>query len=94
MCELAKTRALLTLLTASTHAAGEEILELLLAAKNVNVNAADDDGATPLHYACLKSNYKAVRKLLIAQKINLEVFLEPSYFFGAWFFKIFLFFFF
>ena len=55
------------------HLLGEEILELLLAAKNVDVNTADHDEATPLHYACLKNNYKAVRKLIIAKNINLEV---------------------
>ncbi|XP_065057285.1 transient receptor potential cation channel subfamily A member 1 homolog isoform X1 [Rhopilema esculentum] len=52
--------------------AGEEILDLLLAAKGVNVNAADNDMATPLHYACLKNNYKAVRKFLNAKNIYLE----------------------
>ena len=55
---------------------GEEILDLLLAAKNVNVNAPDDDKATPLHYACLKNNYKAVRKLINTKDIALEVIMD------------------
>ena len=55
---------------------GDEILDLLLAAKNVNVNAPDDDRATPLHYACLKNNYKAVRKLINTKDIILEVIID------------------
>ena len=52
---------------------GEEIVDILLGAREADVNAQDDDGATPLHYACLKDNYKAVRKFLAAKNINLEV---------------------
>eukprot|EP00794_Sanderia_malayensis_P000302 gene302-929_t len=51
---------------------GEEIIDLLLTASNVNINCADDDGATPLHYACLKNNHKAVRKLLAMKNISIE----------------------
>ena len=51
------------------------ILQLLIFNK-ANVNAEDQHGSTPLHYACLKGNIKAVRKLLKSKDINIQVLLS------------------
>lgn len=50
------------------------IIQLLKASnRNVDVNARDNMGASPLHYACLNGNFKAVKELLNTKGIRIQV---------------------
>lgn len=49
------------------------LLQLLIYSE-ANANAVDDSGSTPLHYACLKGNEKAVRELLKVKDIDVKVY--------------------
>ena len=45
----------------------------LLISSHADINARDKFNSTPLHYACLKGNIKAVRELLRTKDVDVEV---------------------
>lgn len=50
------------------------IIQLLKASnRNADINARDNMGASPLHYACLNGNFKAVKELLSTKGIGIQV---------------------
>ena len=53
------------------NASKDSIIKFLLK-HNANVNAKDDFGSTPLHYAAMRGNVAAVQHLLNRKEINLE----------------------
>ena len=50
------------------------IIQLLKASNmNADINVRDNMGASPLHYACLNGNFKAVKELLSTKGIGIQV---------------------
>ena len=50
-----------------------ETMIMYLLSQKANVNARDSYGSTPLHYAVAKGNPDAVKELLLAPGIDIEV---------------------